>query len=51
MLKKLMWIPESVEAAWAILTPKHSDIKDVQKILVGGVYIAPRTDYKQPRYL
>ena len=39
--------PEGIEAVWAILTPKERCISNVKKILVGGIYIAPRSQYKQ----
>ena len=38
---------EGIEAVWAILTPKERSISNVKKILVGGIYIAPRSQYKQ----
>ena len=40
-------VPEGIEAAWVILTPRNSEIDTVKKILVGGIYIAPRSLYKQ----
>ena len=40
-------IPEGVEATWAVLTPKVNEVGKYKKILVGAVYIAPRTEYKQ----
>ena len=40
-------VPEGIEAVWAILTPKNKDSDIVKKILVGGIYIAPRSLYKQ----
>ena len=39
-------IPEGVEATWAIQTPKVNEIMKYNKILVGAIYIAPRTEYK-----
>ena len=39
--------PEGIEAVWAILTPKERGISNVKKILFGGIYIAPRSQYKQ----
>ena len=38
--------PEGIEAVWIILTPKFPN-PVVKKILVGGIYIAPRSLYKQ----
>ena len=40
-------VPEGIEAVWAILTPINKDNPLVKKILVGGIYIAPRSLYKQ----
>ena len=40
-------IPEGVEATWAILTPQVNEPRKYKNILVGAVYIAPRTEYKQ----
>ena len=40
-------VPEGIEAVWAILTPKKTQNEKVKKILVGGVYIAPRSLFKQ----
>ena len=40
-------VPEGIEAVWAILTPKNKDGDIVKKILVGGIYIAPRSLFKQ----
>ena len=40
-------IPEGVEAVWALLTPKSSEIAQVKRILVGGIYISPRSLKKQ----
>ena len=40
-------IPEDVEATWVILTPKINEITTIRKILVGGIYIAPRSQFKQ----
>jgi hypothetical protein len=39
--------PEGIEAVWVVLTPKNKDIDTVKKILVGGVYISPRSQNKQ----
>jgi hypothetical protein len=39
--------PEGIEAVWAILTPKNNEVENVKKILVGGVYLAPRSIHKQ----
>ena len=39
--------PEGVEAVWATLTPKNNERGAVKKILVCGIYIAPRSQYKQ----
>ena len=32
---------------WATLTPKSKEIDSIKKILVGGIYIAPRSKFKQ----
>jgi hypothetical protein len=40
-------VPEGIEAVWAILTPKNPEIETVKKVLVGGIYISPRSQYKQ----
>ena len=40
-------IPEGVEAVWALLTPKSSEIAQVKRILVGGIYTSPRSLKKQ----
>ena len=40
-------IPEGVESVWVILTPKLKEIQTVKKILVGGIYISPRSMHKQ----
>ena len=40
-------IPEGIEAAWVVLTPRHKDIDTIKKILVGGVYIFPGSQNKQ----
>jgi hypothetical protein len=40
-------VPEGIEAVWALLTPKNSEIETVKKILVGGIYISPRSQFKQ----
>ena len=40
-------VPEGVEAAWIILTPRSTEISSVKKILIGGIYIAPRSIHKQ----
>ena len=40
-------IPEGVEAVWALLTPKSNEIDQVKRILVGGIYISPRSLKKQ----
>ena len=40
-------VPEGVEAAWVILTPKTSPIPNIKKILVGGMYIAQQSQYKE----
>ena len=40
-------IPEGIEAVWLVLTPRYKDIDTVKKILVGGVYISPRSQNKQ----
>ena len=39
--------PEGIEAVWLILTPKEAEAETVKKILVGGIYIAPRSLFKQ----
>ena len=39
--------PEGVEATWIVLTPKRNELESVKKILVGGIYIAPCSRYKQ----
>ena len=39
--------PEGVEAVWTILTPKNKEIETIKKILVGGIYISPRSKFKQ----
>ena len=39
--------PEGIEAVWLILTPKNKEIETVKKILVGGIYISPRSLFKQ----
>ena len=39
--------PESVEAVYAIITPKQKVNNSIEKILVGAVYIAPRSQFKQ----
>ena len=39
--------PESVEAVYAIVTPKQKVNNSIEKILVGAVYIAPRSQFKQ----
>ena len=39
--------PEGIEAVWIILTPKERGSPSVKKILVGGIYIAPRSLFKQ----
>ena len=31
--------PNSIEAVWAILTPRNIDKPNIMKILVGGIYI------------
>ena len=41
-------VPEGIEAVWAILTPLNKENPHIKKILVGGIYIAPRSLYKQP---
>ena len=38
-------VPEGIEAVWLIMTPKN-DNETVKKILVGGIYIAPCSQYK-----
>ena len=38
--------PEGVEAVWAIMTPKNKENQKIKKILVGGIYIAPKSQYK-----
>ena len=38
--------PKGVEAAWVILNPETNQLS-VKKILIGGIYIAPRLRYKQ----
>ena len=43
-------VPEGIEAAWVILTPRNSEIDIVNNILVGGIYIAPRSLYKQETF-
>ena len=40
-------VPNGIEAVWAILTPKSIDIPSIKKILVGGIYIAPQSQFKQ----
>ena len=40
-------VPEGFEAVWLILTPRNNEIESLKKILVGGVYIAPRSIHKQ----
>jgi hypothetical protein len=40
-------VPEGIEAVWAILTPKDPEIETIKKILVGGIYISPRSQFKQ----
>ena len=39
--------PESVESVYAIVTPKHKANNNIEKILIGAVYIAPRSQFKQ----
>ena len=39
--------PEGVESVFAIVTPKYKVKNNIEKILVGAVYIAPRSQYKQ----
>ena len=39
--------PEGVESVFAIVTPKHKGHNNIEKVLVGAVYIAPRSQYKQ----
>ena len=39
--------PEGIEDVWIILTPKERGSPSVKKILVGGIYIAPRSLFKQ----
>ena len=39
--------PEGIEAVWAILTPKYKELNSIKKILVGGIYISPRSLHKQ----
>ena len=40
-------VPVGIEAAWIILTPRNKEIGSVKKILVGGIYISPRSLNKQ----
>ena len=39
--------PEGIEAVWVILTPKKKEMVGVYNILVGGIYISPRSQFKQ----
>ena len=39
--------PEGIEAVWLILSSKDKELQAVKKILVGGVYISPRSRAKQ----
>ena len=40
-------VPVGVEAVWALFTPRSADIAQVKRILVGGIYISPRSLSKQ----
>jgi hypothetical protein len=40
-------VPEGIEAVWAIMTPRSTDVLNIKKILVAGIYISPRSKYKQ----
>ena len=37
--------PEGIEATWIILTPRNPEVETIKKILVGGIYIAPRSQF------
>ena len=39
--------PEGIESVYAILTPKQKGSHEIEKILIGSVYIAPRSQFKQ----
>ena len=41
-------VPAGVEAAWALLTPRHYDhhLQKIRKICIGSIYISPRSKYK-----
>ena len=39
--------PEGVEAAWEIMTPKNKENQKIKKILIIGIYIAPKSQYKK----
>ena len=40
-------VPEGIEAVWAIMTPRSTEVLNIKKILVAGIYISPRSKYKQ----
>ena len=40
-------VPEGVEAVWLLLTSKSKENQIVNEILVGGIYILPRSLHKQ----
>ena len=41
-------VPEGVEAAWALLTPRQYDhhLQKIRRICVGSIYISPRSKHK-----
>ena len=41
-------VPASVEAAWALLTPRSYDhhLQKIRRICVGSIYISPRSQHK-----
>ena len=41
-------VPSSVEAAWALLTPRTYDhhLQKIKRICVGSIYISPRSKHK-----
>ena len=46
--EEMIKVPDGVEAAWVILTPKQLDsrLQKVKRICVGSIYISPKSKYK-----